>query len=185
MDLKQLLSGSYYHLTGSLGEEHYDGIVDCIAATEQGENITILLNSPGGSLSVMFAIHDLLRLAQASGLQVTMLASGRCRSAATILQTAVPLECRAATRETRYLFHPPSVVLDDKLIVCPPASRRGFRFRKRSAAIDETYLIQDRLIELMTDHTDLSREEVIELFSGTNYRSAEEVKKFGLISEIL
>jgi len=85
----------------------------------------------------------------------------------------------------RNVHNPLGIVLDDKLIVCPPASRRGFRFRKRSAAIDETYLIQDRLIELMTDHTDLSREEVIELFSGTNYRSAEEVKKFGLISEIL
>ena len=65
--------------------------------------ITVILNTPGGSIVDGLAIYDLIRMTTAKGIKVNVLAIGSCMSMGTIiLQAATHRSC---TKNTAFLLH--------------------------------------------------------------------------------
>jgi ATP-dependent Clp protease protease subunit len=77
-----------------------------LEADDAAAPITVLVNSPGGSVSSGFAIYDMLRFVTCP---VRIVCTGLCASIATVILMAAPKEQRLALPNTRLLIHQPLI----------------------------------------------------------------------------
>jgi ATP-dependent Clp protease protease subunit len=110
----QLVQKHLFHareilLTGAVTERSSRAVISQLLALEAAEPerpITLIVNSPGGSVSDGFAIFDTIQFIRSP---VRILTTGMCASIATIVLIAVPRAYRVCTPNTRLLIHQPHI----------------------------------------------------------------------------
>jgi ATP-dependent protease ClpP protease subunit len=103
-------------ITGQIGGEIYNAqgevtgkgvtvveVASKLAIVPTGEAVTVVINSPGGSVEVGEQIGELL----ANTPNVSTLASVQCASIATVIHTSVPIENRFIEEGCEYMIHAP------------------------------------------------------------------------------
>ena len=144
--------------------------MDVAAALEAagGEDVTLLVNSPGGDMSVGLEIRSMLRRYQG---KTTALFQGYGASAATLAATG----CQVIQSEPGALlcYHNPSGVTEG-----------DYHDMRRSA--EALRNARDCVLEVYTAHSSVkSREELIALMEKNIWISPTQAKEYGLIDEIV
>jgi ATP-dependent Clp protease protease subunit len=131
--------------------------------------ITLLINSPGGSVDDGFAIYDAMRFITCP---VRAVCVGLAASAANIVLLGAPRGSRYSLPNTRILLHQPST---------------GASGSASDIAItaQEILKTRQRLNELLTEETSQKLERIEEDTNRDFWLSAEEAKEYGLIDKVV
>ena len=131
--------------------------------------ITLLINSPGGSVDDGFAIYDTMRFVASP---VRALCVGLSASAANIVLLGAPKGARFSLPNTRVLLHQPST---------------GAHGAASDLAITAREILKTRarLNELLTEETGQKKERIEEDTNRDFWLSAAEAKDYGLIDRVV
>ncbi len=103
---KALLDSRTILLTGGIDDKQARRVVERLIALSGISNdpILLIISSPGGHVESGDMIHDMIKFVSAP---VNILATGWAASAGALIYTAVPVENRYCTPNTRFLLHEP------------------------------------------------------------------------------
>jgi len=133
------------------------------------KEITLIVNSPGGSADSGFAIYDLARFVAPP---VRTICSGLCASAAVIIYLAAPKGKRLALPNARFLIHQPSTMAYGTASDIAITAREILALKKRYNVI----VAQETGKTLAQVDKDVNRD---------FWLSAEEAKAYGLVDRIV
>jgi ATP-dependent Clp protease protease subunit len=136
-----------------------------------GKPITLMINSPGGSVDAGFAIWDQIKMISAP---VTTVVTGLAASMGSILSLCAARGRRLATPNARILIHQPSI-------------HGGLRGQASDLEIHAREILKTRarIVQLYVDATGKDRETIAAAIERDTWLSAEEAKDFGLIDKII
>jgi len=137
------------------------------------KELVIYLYNPGGEASAGFAIADELRIMKGS-IKLTIEARGEVASAG--IPILVVGDHRIASRHIRFMVHPAGIWKGG-----------GWTKEGLTDLISQSEMIkmgQNHYAEIISFHTKLSKEEVLELLKKTTWFTAEEALTMGFIDEI-
>lgn len=157
------------YLTGEITDDLYQNLVAALRELDSKKGkITIILNSGGGSINAAFAMYDLIRLAKN---KVVCYCTGNCMSAAML----VLCSCneRYSTENCRFMLHPAAL----------PDTGGSLPFLK--VTVSEIENSNEKAIDILTKHSNLTLKEVKGLCKEITYMSAEQVCGYGWIDKIL
>ncbi len=140
--------------------------------TEPDKEITLYINSPGGSVSDGLAVYDVMRLLDAPVRTVCM---GTCASMGAIIFLA------GAKRE---------MMEHGKIMVHDPAfggshDIGGKKPHQIQPELDDLNRCRESLARIISERTGRTLEEVYEVTVNDTYFSAEEAVEFGLATDII
>lgn len=141
-----------------------------LEAMDSDRDITLYINSPGGSFTAMTAIYDTMQFIRP---EVQTVALGQAASAAAVLLAAGAPGKRLALPNSRVLIHQPSMGGD-----------RGTATDLQIHA-DELLRIRTWMEETLAGHTNRTVDEVREDIDRDKFLSAAQAKDYGLIDEVL
>jgi len=161
-------------LSGGVGEKLAKKVIGDLLALEAEDPeapITLIVNSPGGSVNDGFAIYDTIRLIKP---EVRILTMGLCASIATIVLIAAPKKLRMCTPNTRLLIHQPHIPMQ----VFGPAS---------DLEITATEIIKtrERINVMLAEACNKPLDEVSKDTQRDFWMSAKEAVEYGLVSQIV
>lgn len=139
-----------------------------LAADDPERDINMYINSPGGSVYDGMAIYDTMQLVSCD---VSTIAVGLCASMGTILLTA-------GTRGKRYALPNSAIMMHQ-----PWSGTQG-----QAADIEiharETLRIQDKMRQLIADHTGQPYEQVARDSDRDFWMTAEQAVEYGLVDQV-
>lgn len=159
-----------------LGTEVNDVVASLICAQllflesqDPEKEISLYINSPGGSVTAGLAIYDTMRYITSP---VSTVCMGLAASMGAFLLAAGAPGMRFALPNCQVMIHQPS---------------GGFRGQATDIEIHarEILRLKKRLNEILAENTGQSYEKVAEATERDNYLTPEEAKEFGLIDRIL
>ena len=133
--------------------------------------ITIIVNSPGGSVTAGFAIYDTIRFIQP---RVRIVCAGLAASIATVILLGADKEDRLSMPNTRLLIHQPMI----PMTVYGPAS-------DLEITANELLKTRSRINELLAAETGQPIERVERDTLRDYWLTADEAVEYGLISRIV
>lgn len=133
--------------------------------------ITVLLNSPGGSVSDGMAIYDSMRFVQS---EVRIVCMGLCASIATIILLGADKKNRLSLPNTRFLIHQPLIAGN----VFGPAS-------DLEITAQEILKTREKINEMLAAETGQPMERVEKDTHRDYWMNAPEAMEYGLISGIV
>lgn len=136
-----------------------------------GEPITLIINSPGGSVDAGFAVWDQIKMLTSP---VSTLVTGMAASMGSVLALVSPKGRRFATPNARFMIHQPSMPGG----VTGPATDIAIH-------AEEIIKMRDHLVELYVEETGQSREVVAKALDRDKWLSPKEALAFGLIDKIV
>ncbi len=145
---------------------------DLLLLDEINQNpINLYVNSPGGEVNSGFAIFDTIRFIRS---EVRIINTGLCASIATVINMAAKKENRFSMPHTMFLIHQPLISGQ----VIGPAS---------DLEITALHILQtrERINNLFVKECNQDIKKVEEDTSRDYWMTAEEAKKYGLISKVL
>jgi len=171
---KRLFESRQLSVFGAIDQEHAHKICAQLLALEHADPeapITMILNSPGGSVTDGFAIYDMMRFIQP---EIRVVCTGLAASIATIILLGAPKEQRLAMPNTKLLIHQ----------VYIPGVIRGQATDLEITAKD---LLQTkkRINELLAAETGQTLERVEKDSNRDYWMTAEEAVEYGLISRLV
>jgi ATP-dependent Clp protease protease subunit len=136
-----------------------------------GKGITMIINSPGGSVDAGFAVWDQMKMISSP---VTTLVTGLAASMGSILSLCAGKGRRLATPNARILIHQPSI-------------HGGVRGQASDLEIHarEILKIRSRIIDLYVEASGKDRDTIAAAIERDTWLSAEEAREFGLIDRIV
>ncbi len=139
--------------------------------SQPGKPITLIINSPGGSVDAGFAVWDQIKMVTSP---VTTLVTGLAASMGSILSLCAGKGRRLATPNARILIHQPSI-------------HGGVRGQASDLEIHarEILKIRSRIIDLYVEASGKDRETISAAIERDTWLSADEAKEFGLIDRII
>jgi len=140
-----------------------------LEAERPKEPITVLVNSPGGSVDDGFAIYDTMRFVRSP---VRVLCVGLAASAANIVLLGAPKGSRFALPNTRILIHQPSTGASGAASDIAITAREILKTRAR-------------LNRLLAEETGQKLEKIEEDTNRDFWLSSEEARKYGLIDRVV
>ena len=148
-----------------------------IQMTRPGKPIWVLMNTPGGSATECFAIHDMIKAMVGKGVRVNVLGNGLIASAgAALMQSGVR---RYSFPHTQFLVHQASHFTINGMEEVSVGEER----------IEESKRINKIFLSLISERTGMPLDELVKLAKKTDYwLDAEAAKSFGphgLIDEIV
>lgn len=157
------------YLRGPIEDTKADEIVAQLLSlgSESDEDITMYINSPGGVISGMFAMYDVMNLIAA---KVNTLCVGMAASAAAFL-LATGTGTRAATPNARVMIHQPL------------GGARGQATDIQIQAQQMTFL-RNRINEILAERSGKPLEQVAQDTLRDFWLGAEEAVDYGLIDEV-
>lgn len=170
----KLLETRQVFLTGSVNTKSATKVIQELLTLEadDGESeITLWVNSPGGSVNDGFAIFDTIRFLTCP---VRIIASGLCASIATIVLIAADKDRRFCTPNTRLLIHQPLIPME----VYGPASDLEIT---ASEILKTREKINEMLAEACGHPTDKLQEDT----QRDYWMTAELAKEYGLVTHIV
>ena len=127
------------------------------------------IHCPGGEVQEGLAIYDCLRT---SGKNIYMNIEGDCHSMAVALLLAAPKENRSANPNCAALIH--------KVYGCAYSGTAD----ELEAQAAETRMLQNKILDIYADRTDMSREELEAIMNKQIAHNASELLQWGFISKI-
>jgi len=166
---KRLYDKRVLYLRGPLEDTVADTIVAELMSLddENDKDVTLYINSPGGIVSGMFAIYDVIHLMQS---KVNTVCVGMAASAAAFL-LATTSGTRAATPNARIMFHQPL------------GGARGQAVDIQIQAQQIVYL-RERLNEILAERTGQSLERIQKDTDRDYWMSAQQAVDYGAIDEV-
>src|SRR5947209_20305295 len=141
-----------------------------LEAIDPDRDITIYINSPGGSMTSMMAIYDTMQFIQPD-IQICCL--GQAASAAAVILAAGTKGKRLALPNSRILIH-------------QPATEGGYG---QSSDIEiqakEILRIRSLMEEMLATDTGKAPDEVSRDIERDKYLTADQAKDYGIIDEVL
>ena len=138
-------------------------------SSDPGKDITIYLNSPGGSVYDGLGIYDTMQFVNS---KVATVCTGMAASMAAILLVAGEKGKRSALKHSRVMIHQPM------------GGMRG-QSADMEIAVKEMVKIKNTLYGILSEHTGQTVE-TIEKDSDRDYwMSSQEAKEYGLLDEVL
>ena len=141
-----------------------------IKALEDGEELEIDLNSPGGYCSVGAEIYTMLRQARTDGHSVIVNVVGEACSAATVLMCGAD-EVKASD-VAMFMFHNASLV----------AAGKARDMRSATECLEQT---DESIVNAYVAKTGKSREELHDLIDAETWMSAQRALEFGFVDGMM
>lgn len=170
--LEKLIDQRTIMLAGPIDRTLADRIMSQLLVLDGGDNhdpIKLFINSPGGDADAGFAMFDMIRFVQSP---VIAISAGLCASAAVLVLMAAEKKNRVSLPNSRFLIHQPSTAI------------HGFVADIQIEA-NEIVKCRDRINKIISEATGQSVEKVAEDTRRNFWMSAEESKKYGLISKVV
>jgi ATP-dependent Clp protease protease subunit len=166
---KKLYENRILYLRGAIEDTVADTLVAQMMSLDADgdKDITLYINSPGGLVSGMFAIYDVMHLMNS---KVNTVCVGIAASAAAFL-LATPTGTRAATPNARIMFHQPL------------GGARGQATDIQIQAQQIAFL-RERLYEILAERTGQPVEKIRLDADRDFWLSAEEAVAYGAIDEV-
>lgn len=157
---------------GMFGEESFvfslEEVQRIFAEHPDEKDVKFDIHSNGGAISEAFAIYDFLRT---SGRNIYTNIEGSCHSAAVVLLLAAPAENRTANAHAFALIHKVSGGI-------------GGTVDDVEAYAEDMRTLQDQMIGIYADRTNLSREEAERIVNEQKERNTDELLEWGFIARI-
>jgi len=136
---------------------------------KRGVEISLYINSPGGSVDDTMAIYDTMRFI---GSPVATYCIGRAQSGAAIILAAGTSGRRHALPHAKVMLHQPW---------------GGVTGQAEDIRIQAEEILKAKkiIIELLSKHTGLTPEKIAEETERDKYMTAQEAKEYGLIDDVL
>ncbi|PWI20033.1 ATP-dependent Clp protease proteolytic subunit [Streptomyces sp. Act143] len=134
-------------------------------------DISLYINSPGGSFSAMSAIYDTMQFVTCD---VETICLGQAGSSAAVLLAAGTPGKRSALPGARMVIHQPSL----------PGPVEG-QASDLAIQAEELGRVRDRLEEMLVRHTGRTREQVTEDIERDKILTAQEALEYGLVDRIV
>ena len=159
-----------------LGTEVNDTVASLICAQllflesqDPEKEISLYINSPGGSVTAGLAIYDTMRYITAP---VTTVCMGRAASMGAFLLAAGEPGMRFALPNSQIMIHQPS---------------GGFHGQATDIDIHarEVLRLKERLNTILSENTGMSYEDVVKATERDNFLTPEEAKACGIIDRVL
>lgn len=141
-----------------------------LESMDSERDITLYINSPGGSFTAMTAIYDTIQFIRP---HVQTVCLGQAASAAAVLLAAGTPGKRLALPNARVLIHQPAM-----------GGQRGTATDLAIQA-DEVRRIRTWMEEVLAQHTDKTAEQVSDDIDRDKFLSAAEAEAYGLVDEVL
>ena len=138
--------------------------------TAPGEPITIIINSPGGSVDAGYAVWDQIKSMKSP---VSTLVTGMAASMGSILALVAPKGSRFATPNARFMIHQPSMGG-----ITGPATDIAIQ-------AEEIVKTKEKLIDLYAECTGQERKAIVDALDRDKWMTPEEALDFGLIDKIV
>jgi ATP-dependent Clp protease protease subunit len=149
-----------------------DVIAQLIAleSMDPDRDITMYINSPGGSVTSMMAIYDTMQFVQP---QIQTVCIGQAASAAAVLLAAGTQDKRMALPNARILLH-------------QPATEGGYgQSSDLEIQAREILRMRSSMERIIARHSGRSEEQVRRDVERDKFFSAEEAKEYGLVDDVL
>ncbi|MCH5266798.1 MAG: ATP-dependent Clp endopeptidase proteolytic subunit ClpP [Lachnospiraceae bacterium] len=140
-----------------------------LESQDPGKDISLYINSPGGSVSAGFAIYDTMNYVKCD---VSTICMGMAASMGAFLLAGGTKGKRLALPNAEIMIHQPS------------GGARGQETEIRIVA-EHILKTRSRLNEILAENTGKPLEVIQEDTERDNYMSAQEAKEYGLIDEIV
>ena len=140
-----------------------------LEAEDPTKDISIYINSPGGSITALFAIYDTMQYIKPD---VSTLCMGQAASAAAVLLGAGTKGKRYALPHARILIHQPHGQAGGQAVDIEIQAKEILRYRRL-------------LDELLAQHTGQTLEKVSKDTDRDFIMTAEEAKAYGIVDEII
>ncbi len=140
-----------------------------LAAEDSSKDISLYINSPGGSVTAGLAIYDTIQFIKPA---VSTICMGQAASMAAVLLSCGTKGKRFVLPNARVMIHQPLGGVQGQ------ASDIGIQAK-------EILRMQDKINELISHHTGQSVERVKKDTDRDYFMSAEEAKEYGLVDEII
>lgn len=136
------------------------------------KEISLYINSPGGSVSAGLAIYDIMQFVKCD---VSTVCTGMAASMGAVLLAAGSKGKRYSLPNSRILIHQPLIM------------GQGIQGQASDIEIHAREIVKTkaRLTQILANHTGQSLEVLDKAMDRDNYMSAEEAKSFGLIDEVV
>ena len=138
-------------------------------SADQGKDIQIYFNTPGGSVSAGLGIYDTMQYITAD---VATICTGMAASMGAVLLTAGAKGKRSALKHSRIMIHQPMGGAEGKASDIEITVREIIKLKKE-------------LYEILAFHTGNSYEKVEEDSDRDYWMTSQEAKDYGMIDEIL
>ncbi|MDR2533509.1 MAG: ATP-dependent Clp endopeptidase proteolytic subunit ClpP [Tannerellaceae bacterium] len=140
-----------------------------LESSDPGKNISIYINSPGGSVYAGYGIYDTM---QFIGSEVSTICTGIAASMAAILLVAGAKGKRFALKHARIMIHQPL------------GGARG-QASDIEIAAREIIKVKKELNTILADHTGQPYDTVVKDSDRDFWMTAEEAKDYGMVDDIL
>jgi len=140
-----------------------------LEAEDPSKDISIYINSPGGSITALFAIYDTMQYIKPD---VSTLCMGQAASAAAVLLGAGTKGKRYALPHARILIHQPHGQAGGQAVDIEIQAKEILRYRRL-------------LDELLAQHTGQPLEKVSKDTDRDFIMTADEAKAYGIVDEII
>ncbi len=166
---RKLFENRILYLRGPIEDTVADTLVAELMSldAESEKDVTLYINSPGGLVSGMFAVYDVMNLMRA---KVNTVCVGMAASAGAFL-LATGTGVRAATPNARIMFHQPL------------GGARGQNVDIQIQARQIVFL-RERLYEILAERTGQSLERIAKDADRDFWLSADEAVEYGAIDEV-
>ena len=141
-----------------------------LESIDPDRDITMYINSPGGSVTSMMAIYDTMQFVQP---EIQTICIGQAASAAAVLLAAGTQGKRLALPNARILLH-------------QPATEGGYgQSSDLEIQAQEILRMRSAMEQIVALHTGRTEEQVRHDIERDKFFTAEEAKEYGLVDEVL
>jgi ATP-dependent Clp protease, protease subunit len=141
-----------------------------LESIDPDRDITMYINSPGGSMTSMMAIYDTMQFVQP---EIMTCCIGQAASAAAVILAAGAKGKRVALPNSRILIH-------------QPATEGGYgQSTDMEIQAREILRMRAQMEQILSRHTGRDEEEVRRDIERDKFLTAEDAKDYGLIDEVL
>jgi ATP-dependent Clp protease protease subunit len=141
-----------------------------LESIDPDREITMYINSPGGSMTSMMAIYDTMQFIQP---EIATYCIGQAASAAAVLLAAGTKGKRLALPNSRILIH-------------QPATEGGYgQSSDMEIQAREILRMRTAMETILARHTGLDEEEIRRDIERDKFLTAAEAKEYGLVDEVL
>lgn len=137
--------------------------------SDPGKDISIYINSPGGSVHAGLGIYDTM---QFIGSQVSTICTGMAASMAAVLLVAGEKGKRCALKHSRVMIHQPMGGMQGQ------ASDMEINYK-------QIMLLRDELYQIISDHSGQSFEKILKDSDRDYWMTSQEALDYGMIDKIL
>ena len=168
----RLLEDRYVFVMGQVDDELADRVIAQLIyldASDSKREVTVIINSPGGSVTSGMAMFDTIR---AIASPVTTICIGQAASMGAILMLAAAKGKRLSLPNSRFLIHQPLGGAQGTSIDI-------------EIQTEEIIRIKEFLNRLIAEETGQDFDKVVKDTDRDNFMSSQEAKKYGLVDKIV